>query len=107
MITDSAGCTGTGSLPGRLALSNASGAVIARDEAAAFTWQAGGCLIPFAFSGVPQLAGYGVRAPGLHSGTRALAAELEALSLKEMACAEGWAKITPGPPRPAPSSSGP
>jgi hypothetical protein len=33
---------------------------------------------------------------------RALAAELEALSLKEMARAEGWAKITPGtqaPPR--------
>ncbi len=31
---------------------------------------------------------------------RALAAELEALSLKEMARAEGWAKITPGTPAP-------
>ncbi len=31
---------------------------------------------------------------------RALAAELEALSLKEMARAEGWAKITPGAPAP-------
>jgi len=36
---------------------------------------------------------------------RALVAELEALSLKEMARAEGWAKITPGtaaPPRTRP-----
>jgi hypothetical protein len=36
---------------------------------------------------------------------RELAAELEALSLKEMARAEGWAKITPGtqaPPRTRP-----
>jgi hypothetical protein len=32
---------------------------------------------------------------------RALAAELEALSLREMARAEGWAKITPGSPAPA------
>jgi len=31
---------------------------------------------------------------------RALAAELEALSLKEMARAEGWATITPGTPAP-------
>jgi len=31
---------------------------------------------------------------------RALAAELEALSLREMARAEGWAKITPGTPAP-------
>jgi hypothetical protein len=31
---------------------------------------------------------------------RALAAELERLSLKEMARAEGWAKITPGTPAP-------
>ena len=31
---------------------------------------------------------------------RALAAELQALSLKEMARAEGWAKITPGTPAP-------
>jgi hypothetical protein len=31
---------------------------------------------------------------------RALAAELHALSLKEMARAEGWAKITPGTPAP-------
>ena len=31
---------------------------------------------------------------------RALAAELEALSLTEMARAEGWAKITPGTPAP-------
>jgi hypothetical protein len=31
---------------------------------------------------------------------RALAAELEALSLKEMARAEGWSKITPGTPAP-------
>jgi Family of unknown function (DUF6788) len=37
---------------------------------------------------------------------RALAAELHALSLKEMARAEGWAKITPGtgaPPRTRPA----
>ena len=37
---------------------------------------------------------------------RALAAELEALSLREMARAEGWAKITPGtqaPPRTRPA----
>ena len=36
---------------------------------------------------------------------RALAAELQAMSLKEMAHAEGWAKITPGttaPPRTKP-----
>jgi hypothetical protein len=32
---------------------------------------------------------------------RALAAELEALSLREMARAEGWAKITPGSAAPA------
>jgi hypothetical protein len=32
---------------------------------------------------------------------RALAAELEALSLQEMARAEGWAKITPGSAAPA------
>ena len=31
---------------------------------------------------------------------RALAAELEALSLQEMARAEGWSKITPGTPAP-------
>ena len=31
---------------------------------------------------------------------RTLAAELEALSLREMAWAEGWAKITPGTPAP-------
>jgi hypothetical protein len=31
---------------------------------------------------------------------RALAAELEALSLREMARAEGWEKITPGTPAP-------
>ncbi len=31
---------------------------------------------------------------------RALAAELEALSLQEMARAEGWTKITPGTPAP-------
>ncbi len=31
---------------------------------------------------------------------RALAAELEAISLREMARAEGWAKITPGTPAP-------
>lgn len=31
---------------------------------------------------------------------RALAAELEALSLEEMARAEGWATITPGTPAP-------
>ena len=31
---------------------------------------------------------------------RALTAELQALSLKEMARAEGWAKITPGTPAP-------
>ena len=38
---------------------------------------------------------------------RELAAELEALSLAEMARAEGWAKITPGTRRPpAPSSPG-
>ena len=40
---------------------------------------------------------------------RALAAELQALSLKEMARAEGWAKLTPGTPaprrRPAPAPS--
>jgi hypothetical protein len=39
---------------------------------------------------------------------RELAAELEALSLAEMARAEGWAKITPGtpaPPAPAPSAA--
>jgi hypothetical protein len=32
---------------------------------------------------------------------RALAAELEAISLQEMARAEGWAKITPGSAAPA------
>ena len=31
---------------------------------------------------------------------RELAAELQALSLKEMARSEGWAKITPGTPAP-------
>ena len=39
---------------------------------------------------------------------RALTAELQALSLQEMARAEGWAKITPGtpaPPGPAPSAA--
>ena len=37
---------------------------------------------------------------------RALAAELQALSLAEMARAEGWATITPGTPRrPAPAPS--
>ena len=39
---------------------------------------------------------------------RALTAELEALSLQEMARAEGWAKVTPGsaaPPRTRPARS--
>jgi len=39
---------------------------------------------------------------------RALTAELEALSLQEMARAEGWAKVTPGsaaPPRTRPTRS--
>ena|SRR5450755_1104094 len=48
-------------------------------------------------------AQYHAYAPWLDNARqlRALAAELEAVSLQEMACAEGWAKITPGSAAPA------
>jgi Family of unknown function (DUF6788) len=47
-------------------------------------------------------AQYDAYAPWFASARRlrALAAELEAVSLQEMARAEGWAKITPGTPAP-------
>ena len=47
-------------------------------------------------------AQYDTYAPWFASGRRLreLAAELEALSLEEMARAEGWATITPGTPAP-------
>jgi len=47
-------------------------------------------------------AQYDAYAPWFASARRlrALAAELEAVSLAEMARAEGWAKITPGTPAP-------
>ncbi len=47
-------------------------------------------------------AQYKAYAPWFHNTRRlrALAAELEALSLQEMARAEGWTKITPGTPAP-------
>ena len=49
------------------------------------------------------LAQYHTYAPWLDNARRlrALAAELEALSLREMARAEGWATITPGTAAPA------
>ena len=52
-------------------------------------------------------AQYQAYAPWLASARRlrALAAELEALSLKEMARAEGWATITPGTQAPPRTSS--
>ncbi|HEX9540238.1 MAG TPA: hypothetical protein VGA04_18920, partial [Streptosporangiaceae bacterium] len=55
-------------------------------------------------------AQYHTYAPWLDNARRlrALAAELEAISLREMARAEGWAKITPGstaPPRTRPARS--
>jgi hypothetical protein len=59
-------CDSNGNI--QVALTNASGHIIARDNAP-FTWRSGECVIAFSFSDVPRLAGYGIRVPGLGAGT--------------------------------------
>jgi hypothetical protein len=67
LITSRDGCgPGNGTL--QVALTDASGKVLARDSAT-FTWQQGACVVPFTFTSVPQLAGYGIRVMGLGAGT--------------------------------------
>jgi hypothetical protein len=66
MITAKDDCAGNGTL--QVALTNASGHILARDSAP-FTWSQGACLISFSFSDVPRLPGYGIREPGLGTGT--------------------------------------
>lgn len=58
---------GNGTL--QVALTNASGRIIARDDSAPFAWSGDACLITFTFNGVTHLAGYGIRALGLGAGT--------------------------------------
>jgi hypothetical protein len=82
MITSVASCNGTGGLDGGIALTTAAGTIIARDQAASFAWQGGKCVIPFTFSGVPQLAGYGIEAPGLGSGPAWLTPEQAAQAVR-------------------------
>ena len=53
----------------QIALTNASGQIIARDNSAPFTWAGNACMIEFSFSDTPRLPGYGVRVLGLGAGT--------------------------------------
>lgn len=66
MITGAGLCSGNGTQ--QIALTNAAGTVIARDNAK-FTWQRGTCVLPFSFPDVPHLAGYGLRVPGGNGST--------------------------------------
>lgn len=67
LIASKNDCAGNGTLS--IALTNASGRIIARDNSAPFTWTGNTCVIPFSFSNVPNLAGYGIRVLGLGAGT--------------------------------------
>lgn len=58
LISDSRSCNVNGKQ--EVELTNAAGTVIARDNAL-FTWLDKRCVIPFSFSDVPHLAGYGIR----------------------------------------------
>jgi len=67
LITSKIGCgPGNGTL--QIVLTDASGKAIARDSAT-FAWQDGACVVPFTFTSVPQLAGYGIRVAGMGAGT--------------------------------------
>lgn len=59
-------CTSIGNQ--QVALTNAAGTIIARDDAS-YMWTGTACVIEFSFSDVPQLAGYGITIPGLGAGT--------------------------------------
>jgi hypothetical protein len=59
-------CNGIGTQ--QIALTNAAGTIIARDNSP-YSWSGHACLITFSFGGVPQLAGYGIRVVGLGVGT--------------------------------------
>jgi hypothetical protein len=60
MITDAQSCNGNGTQ--EVDLTDPMGTVIARDTAS-FTWQSGKCVIPFSFSDIPQMTGYGLTLP--------------------------------------------
>jgi hypothetical protein len=61
------GCGGGGDGE-QIALTNANGTIIARQHVT-FTKSGAWCALPFSFSNVPSLAGYGVRVVGLGGGT--------------------------------------
>jgi hypothetical protein len=67
LITTKSDCAGNALL--QIALTNASGQIIARDNSAPFTWAGNACMIEFSFSDTPRLPGYGVRVLGLGAGT--------------------------------------
>jgi hypothetical protein len=67
MITSKASCGPANAL--QVALTNASGQIIARDNSAAKSWTGSACVVPFSFTNVPQLATYGIRVVGLGGGT--------------------------------------
>jgi hypothetical protein len=52
----------------QIALTNAAGTILARRQVT-FTKSGSWCALPFSFSGVPSLAGYGIRVVGLGGGT--------------------------------------
>jgi hypothetical protein len=60
MITDAQSCNGNGAQ--EVDLTDPMGTVIARDTAS-FTWQSGKCVIPFSFSDIAQMTGYGLTLP--------------------------------------------
>ena len=67
LITAQNDCAGNG--PMQIALTNASGQIIARDNSAPFKWAGDVCVIQFSFSDTPRLPGYGIRVLGLGAGT--------------------------------------
>lgn len=67
LITAKSLCGGHGNTL-QVALTSASGRVIARDDAP-FRWTGSACALPFTFTGVPQLTGYGIKVEGLGGGT--------------------------------------
>lgn len=67
LITANGDCAGN--VTPQVVLTSASGQVIARDDNAPFQWVGRACEVPFSFSDVPDLAGYGIRVVGLGTGT--------------------------------------
>jgi hypothetical protein len=67
LIGSSIGCNpSNGTL--QVVLTDSSGKAIARDNAT-FKWDGKACVVPFSFTNVPQLAGYGIRVNGLGGTT--------------------------------------